>query len=374
LNVKKKLSPGRRDKPVPASKAGTKREAAAPSPRRWLFRLFAVVVIPLVALMAVEFGLRVGGYGHNTSFFIKSPVDSSFWVENSRFSQPYFPEALLRPIRPLSIPARKPDNVCRIFVFGESAAEGDPKPALGFARILEVLLRDQFPEKKIEVINTAVTAINSHVILPIARDASSLQGDFWIFYMGNNEVVGPFGAGTVFGRRAPSRTFIRTGTWLKTTRLGQLLDSLQQSWQKNRGTINEWGGMEMFLSQRVAPGDPRLLRVYDHLEKNLSDLFRLGIQSGARVIGCTVAGNLKDCAPFASLHRPELTEAEQGEWEKLYQAGVALEEIGNPAGALEQFRQAARIDHQFAVSSGAVGYISKADDLDKIVEKVKSYL
>jgi len=33
-----------------------------------------------------------------------------------------------------------------------------------------------------------------------------------------------------------------------------------------------------------------------------------------------------------------------------------------------------KIDHQFAVSSGAVGYISKADDLNNIVEKVKSYL
>ena len=50
-----------------------------------------------------------------------------------------------------------------------------------------------------------MTAINSHVILPIARECARRDGDLWIIYMGNNEMVGPFGAGTVFG-------FARTGS------------------------------------------------------------------------------------------------------------------------------------------------------------------
>ena len=46
-----------------------------------------------------------------------------------------------------------------------------------------------------------MTAINSHAILPIARECARRDGDLWIIYMGNNEMVGPFGAGTVFGSR-----------------------------------------------------------------------------------------------------------------------------------------------------------------------------
>ena len=56
---------------------------------------------------------------------------------------------------------------------------------------------------KFEVINTGMTAINSHAILAIARDCVPFNGDIWIIYMGNNEVIGPFGAGSVLGPKAP---------------------------------------------------------------------------------------------------------------------------------------------------------------------------
>ena len=57
---------------------------------------------------------------------------------------------------------------------------------------LEVMLRDRFPGKKIEVINTATTAINSHVIKHIAREIARCSPDACIVYTGNNEVIGPY--------------------------------------------------------------------------------------------------------------------------------------------------------------------------------------
>ena len=53
---------------------------------------------------------------------------------------------------------------------------------------------------------------------------------FMDFYLGNNEMVGPFGAGTVFGSRAPGVGLVRADLAVKTTRIGQLLDSLMQRW------------------------------------------------------------------------------------------------------------------------------------------------
>ena len=61
---------------------------------------------------------------------------------------------------------RKPAGAFRIFVLGESAAMGDPEPAFGPARYLEMLLRDKYPDADFEIENVAFTAINSHVILP----------------------------------------------------------------------------------------------------------------------------------------------------------------------------------------------------------------
>ena len=74
---------------------------------------------------------------------------------------------------------------------------------------MEVLLRERYPGVNFEVVNVAITAINSHVIVPIARECARYQGDLWIIYMGNNEMIGPFGAATVFGAKAPPWPLVR---------------------------------------------------------------------------------------------------------------------------------------------------------------------
>ena len=182
---------------------------------------------------------------------------------------------------------------------------GDPQPAYGASRYLEVLLRERFPGKKFEVINLGITAINSHVILPIARECARHDGDFWIVYMGNNEMVGPFGAATVFGAQALPRRAAQINLALQRTRIGQLLVAgLRQLGGKSKNT--SWGGMEMFLENRIAPGDPRKETVYRNFEGNLRDIVQAGVDSGAKVILNTVSVNLKDCPPFASLTNSNL--------------------------------------------------------------------
>jgi tetratricopeptide (TPR) repeat protein len=309
----------------------------------------------------LEFLLRVFGYGHPTSFFLKTTVNGQpMFIENQQFSRRYFPPGLERTPQPAMFPALKPPNTVRIFVLGESAAMGDPEPAYGFPRILEVLLREAMPGKRIEVINAAVTAINSHVIREIAKDCADKHGDYWIVYMGNNEVVGPFGAGTVFGQQAPSLAFIRANVALKSTRLGQWFDALRLKLTREAGAPATWEGMEMFLKHQVAQDDPRMAKVYSHFEANLRDILRLGEQSGTKVIVSTVASNLKDCAPFASLHRAALSEAHKAEWEKLYQAGVAQERATNHALALASFQSAARLEDRHAELWFRIGQCQRA--------------
>jgi hypothetical protein len=124
-------------------------------------------------------------------------------VANHDFGLPFFPRSQVR-ISDMSVmPATKAPDTFRIFIFGESAAMGDPRPNFGAGCYLEVLLAERFPQTKFELINTSTTAINSHVILPIARECARHSGDLWLIYIGNNEMVGPFGAATVFGARAP---------------------------------------------------------------------------------------------------------------------------------------------------------------------------
>jgi tetratricopeptide (TPR) repeat protein len=325
-------------------------------------RLLTATLVPLLALALIEASLRVAGFGHPASFFVRKQLGGrEVLVENGWFGLAFFPPALARGPSPVVMQAEKPAGLYRIFLFGESAAMGDPRPAFGVGRYLETLLRERFPGGKFEVVCTAMTAINSHAILPIARECASHQGDLWIVYMGNNEFVGPFGASTVFGAQAPRISWVRSYLALQRTRIGQCLVALTRSLSRSRTTPANWGGMKMFLDQQIPPGDPRKERIYANFRQNLEDIIQAGRKAGVPIILSSVASNLKDCAPFASVHVPKLDGSKLGEWERVYQAGVTNAEHGNLAEAIRGFEEATRLSPNYADAYFRLGQSSLAE-------------
>jgi tetratricopeptide (TPR) repeat protein len=315
--------------------------------RLWLMRLFAMVFIPLLVLGGIELGLRLGGYGYDTGFFRRIQINGhNFYVPNEKFSYRFFPPAIARTAPLFRFAAEKATNSHRIFLFGESAANGDPDPTYGVGRYLAILLRERYPGTDFQVIGVALTAIDSNVILPIARDCAQHQGDLWLIYMGNNEMVGPFGAETSYGLRAPSLGVIRTILAIKNTRIGELFDAFIR--RLSSSTPKEWVGMKMFLNGRIGYDDPARLRAYANFKGNLEDILRTAQRAGVPVILSTVAVNLKDCAPFASIHAVGLDKNQESAWNKIYEEGVDLETAGSYGEALALYRKAAEIDPQFA--------------------------
>jgi tetratricopeptide (TPR) repeat protein len=315
----------------------------------WTFRLVAAVGGPIVILGLLEVSLRLSGFGYPTAFLLPiSRGPRELLVQNNQFGWRFFGPKLSRLPAPICIAREKPSGTVRIFVLGESAAKGEPQPAFGFPRMLETLLRLRHPGTRFEVVNAAMTAINSHSIVPIARDCSDADGDIWVIYMGNNEVVGPFGAGTIFGRKAPPLPLIRASLALEATRSGQLVDSLVGSLKRTSPHESEWQGMKMFLAQQVSAHDPGMSRVYRNFEKNLEEIISTGRKHGVGVVVSTVAVNLMDCAPFSSAHRNGLSGSELANWDKAYQFGIQAQETAKYAEAVQHFGEAAKIDGEFA--------------------------
>lgn len=329
--------------------------AATRRPGRWGMKIAAAVVVPVFCLGLLELGLRAAGIGHATGFFLEKEIEGTeYLIPNRLFTHRFFPSALARDPLPFRMPADKPDGSYRIFLFGESAAYGDPEPAYGMGRFLEAVLEVRHPGKDFEVICTAITAINSHVILPIARDCRQHDGDLWIIYMGNNEMVGPFGAGTIFGEKAPSRSFVKALLLIRSTRIGQLLTRMTETVGKENGGPEEWRGIDMFSQNKLGHDDPGRLHAYRNFKENLHEIVDTGLRSGVPVLLSTVASNLRDCAPFVSMNS-DMANAELAAWEQHYRTGLNLESRGLTEEALASYMAAALIDGEHAELQYRVG-------------------
>ena len=250
--------------------------------RKWAFRLIALVCIPLLALGGLEGALRLAGYGYNTSFFDTSYIGHQrFLVDNENFSLRFFPPAAGALAQPHLDGGPQTHQHVPDFRSGRIGGQGRPEPAYGAARYLEVLLRERYPDEHFEVINVAITAINSNVILPIARACARQDGDLWIIYMGNNEMVGPFGAATVFGAKAPPWWLIRLNLAVQQTRVGQLITSLARKLRNNtdRGLLGRHADVSrQSTGTRRSPTGNRL----SQLSAQPAGHFAGGLHSGVK--------------------------------------------------------------------------------------------
>src|SRR6186713_843788 len=135
----------RKAKPeTPRSAASTPTPALSAAKQKvfWV----GVLILPVFILLGVEVALRLVGFGNPTNFFIRSETGPpSLFTENPKFGWRFFPRGLARAPDPIRLSKTKPSETCRIFVFGESAALGDPEPAYGFSRILRELLEERCP-------------------------------------------------------------------------------------------------------------------------------------------------------------------------------------------------------------------------------------
>ena len=324
------------------------------SRKEWLFRGLALFGIPVLLILSLEGGLRLAGYGRPAEFLI--PDDRpGFYRSNPDFAGFFMPGNFeLRPLD-FRIEGRKPANTVRIVVLGESAAQGVPAPAFGFAPQLRAQLRARYPGREIEVINTGIVAVNSHVVYQIARQMAQISPDLFVVYLGNNEVVGPYGPGCAYRSEMPPLWVIRLSMGVKSSRTGQLLGAVIGRLRPAAARPMEWGGMAMFVNDAVRGDDPRLTAVYHNFEANLTDIVRAAGAAGAKTILCTVVANLKDSPPFLSLHRPGLTDAELADWQKFFTRGQLAWLLEEDEAAWRDLTEARRRDPQYADAAFLLG-------------------
>ncbi len=314
--------------------------------------LFAMIVSPfaivIVLLTVSELGLRAAGYGSDTHYFLEKHAGGpTMHAANPMFYQQFLSMSIENMLGGgelgFEAPDVKPTGVCRVFVFGGSAAQGcTPDYAYGMCRVLETMLRSRFPGVTFEVYNAACPALNSHVMRLAAEACARIKPDVFLVYMGNNEFYGPFGPAWLGDRRV-TPSYVNRWVAMRRLRLVQWLSSRASS------LPHVASGKSFFdMLQRFPSDAPVKQQMYDSFRSNLEAMCSAGKAAGAKVALCTVPVNVADWSPFASLHREGLGKADLARWDDAVRRGDERWQAHDAPGALAAYREAEAFDNGYA--------------------------
>lgn len=331
------------------------------SPNRKRIYSIISILIPIIFLLSLELVLRLAGYGDNHALFITHPDEGfeNYYVVNPEIGKKYFQKM------EYTIPAKdrflkeKPEDVFRVFVLGSSTVVGFPYDTnLSFPRILHERLRDAYPGKKIEMVNTAITAINSFTLADFMPRILNEKPDAVLIYAGHNEFYGAFGAGSNEAAYHNS-TMIKIHLKLMNYRVYQLavnamgkITSVFASSEKKRGTLMS----RIVKDADILYGSKTYKEGMDNYQSNLSDMLEMAKEKNVPVFISDLVSNMRDLKPFKSIASGELKGADE-----YYTSAQKFEQQGDLQKARENYTLARDYDCiRFRASS----------DINKIVREL----
>ena len=333
-----------------------------PSAFKWLIGLAAAGMGAALLLLAVESALRWANFGTSTDFLIRRETDSGAWYTSNRaFYQQFFNLPLGAIVHwddlEFSFPENKSPDTFRVFVFGGSAANGTPPDsAYAFWRALQAMLEDRFPGRRFEFCCVASPGANSHVMTAAARACAQHQPDLFLICMGNNEFIGPFGAGSsITSGYQPSIPRIRLQLMIRGLRLYQMMEGVTRFRELTARVVSP-ADVWRYLTPIDPDGEPAR-RVLGNFEQNLREMAALADHSGAAALVIPPLTNLKDWPPLVSALGKNISPRARAEWETFWRKGQEKESSGDEAGALEAYRKAAEIDDRHAELCWRIGQL-----------------
>ena len=262
------------------------------------------ILLPVVLISLIELGLRLSGYGATYPVFEVAKNQPDYLTPSENMVKRYFHVGASSPkISPDTdyFLKHKPENSLRIVLMGGSSAAGFPYGRFGSpSTILKQQLLRMYPERHIEVINVAMSGVNSYTLRDIAIDVANIQPDAVLIYAGHNEYLGIMGVGSVLsggGNHITNLAFLA----LKDVRLFQLLQSL---WTQDIPASEGPGRSLMAMiaqTQEIAEYSAVFNAGIGQFRSNMSAVLSTMADAHIPVIISTVVSNERDQAPFKSL-------------------------------------------------------------------------
>lgn len=338
--------------------------------RKVLFNLI-IALFPILIVLVLELLLRLFGYGNNLSLFIDNPDKTykEYRMVNPEIGKKYFQKfEYSAPPKDIFL-KDKPDSCFRIFVMGSSTVVGFPYDNnLMFSRILHERLREAYPEKKIEVVNTAITAINSFTLLDFMPQILKEKPDAILFYAGHNEFYGAFGVGSneaVTHNQSLINLHLKCMNFRVYQLTRNIISGISGIFSK-RSTATEKRGTLMtriVKNADITYDSKEYSEGMKYYERNLDLIMAMSKQKNVPFFVSDLVSNIKDLKPFNSKATDKLKPAIE-----FYNQAVQDEQRGDYKSARENYQIARDYDCIRFRASGDVNKIIK-----KVSDKYKAY-
>lgn len=320
------------------------------------------VALPLVLFIFLELVLRLFGYGSDYSVF-KPYGDTGYMAFNQEAPKLFFsdPNLATRSNQELFKKEKDPDTY-RIFVMGESTTIGYPYFHNGsFHRWLRYRLMNTYPDKKFEIINISLTAVNSYTIREFSDAVAAQHPDAVLIYLGHNEYYGALGVGStqVIGS---SPWMVNAIIQLKKLRSYQLLENgykkIVAAFAPKENPGERATRMENMVSQKEIPLDSKEYQIgLEQFQANMSKVLQTFDQRHIPVLLANLVSNEKGIKPFIS---PTAKEINDPAFSQAYELGLKALAAQDSTMAMEQFQKANTIYGKHALCNYYLGQLTLA--------------
>ncbi len=310
---------------------------------------FLLFSIGVAILLLAEGVLRLFNYGGDLRLFIPATWEvSDYYRCNPDVGKRYFYKQFTVPTPPKGLfLKKKPKNGYRIFVLGGSTTAGFPYGNnLMFSQILWHKLQDTFPEKRIEMVNTAMAAVNSYTMLDFTDEILEYEPDLILIYMGHNEFYGALGVASLesAGR---NRTLIKIYLKILHLRvfrlLREIISKVRSIFKPDKAKHPEdltATLMERIVSEQVIPlGSELYEQGKKQFQTNLEEILKQTGQAKVPVVLSELVSNVGDQPPFRSVEKDSFPPAKQ-----VYQQAQQLEDRGDYNEARRLYIRAKDLD------------------------------
>ena len=238
-------------------------------------------------------------------------------------------------------------------------------PVSSPARWLEKYLHDFLPDKKIRVVNFARMGRGTEFAWRTMKQTLPYQPDLILVYLGHNIFLNRNRIADVSRERKRLRykvrhfqkqSFFFSAVYREFIRMRILLKKDKPEDQMEFPVIET-------APLSIGPENitPRNSQVYREniafFKEYMLAMSELAQENHIPIIFMKPVSNLKDFAPYDSLHLKNMPPAEKLTWERNYQAGKRNQGMGNFAAAESYYRRAFQIDGTYADLDFRLGHV-----------------